>query len=471
MLNSGALKINSIPSGAKVYLGGNYGHLGAYIGVTGINIATLKAGRYVIRLNYPGYNVLYQMADVIPGQETMIMANLTQMTLPSYTSGSRIYSLGAPLDAGNYSAPFVVDWNMDGRKDMIVGNGDGQVLYYENTGTDSNPSFGLAPSPILTGGIYAYPFVIDWDNDGKTDIVAGNTYGEAVLFRNISTGTQLAFDSGTVVAKVNDSAVPFVIDWNEDGRKDLVVGSGDGTLNLFLNNGIESQPSFNPTPDYIPLVYGNNMAPFVVTDWDADGKKDLLIGSSNGNLLLYLNSGTNISPVFASSQPVMGTAGPLNVVSNSIPFATDWNNDGLTDILTGNSNGEVYLFTGSPSLITVKIEIEPETLNMNSKGQWVTCKIELPSGYNPEDLIISSLLLQGVIPAETQSVEVEHEEDDDHEADEVKVKFDRQRLQSLLTPGEHVKVFLTGRLSDGRNIKGEDTIKVIDKEEKEKDGR
>lgn len=48
------------------------------------------------------------------------------------------------LVAGTYSAPFVYDWNGDGRKDLLVGqnnSSNGYVSFFENKGTDSSPSF------------------------------------------------------------------------------------------------------------------------------------------------------------------------------------------------------------------------------------------------------------------------------------------------------------------------------------------
>jgi hypothetical protein len=53
------------------------------------------------------------------------------------------------VDVGDYSTPVVYDWNNDGRKDLIIGSRTGAastgfhgyVNFYENTGSDSSPSF------------------------------------------------------------------------------------------------------------------------------------------------------------------------------------------------------------------------------------------------------------------------------------------------------------------------------------------
>ncbi len=53
-----------------------------------------------------------------------------------------------------------------------------------------------------------------------------------------------------------------------------------------------------------------------VTDWNADGKKDLLVGGFfYGNIFLYLNSGTNEAPVFTTSSKLQA-----NGVDISVPY-------------------------------------------------------------------------------------------------------------------------------------------------------
>lgn len=55
---------------------------------------------------------------------------------------------GSNLDVGIYSDPYVVDWDGDGLKDLIVGqyydqnyDNHGKIRYYPNSGTNSDPIF------------------------------------------------------------------------------------------------------------------------------------------------------------------------------------------------------------------------------------------------------------------------------------------------------------------------------------------
>jgi hypothetical protein len=121
------------------------------------------------------------------------------------------------------------------------------------------------------------------------------------------------------------------------------------------------------------------------------------------------------------------------------------------------------------SAIAVELEIEPETLNLKSKGNWIKAEIEFPEGYDARTVDLSSILLNGVVPAERQPAEFcdgedEDDADDDSEedepCDELKVKFNRAQVQSLLTPGDQVKITVTGRIGSV-TFEGVDYIRVI----------
>ena len=77
------------------------------------------------------------------------------------------------------AAPYVVDWDGDGKRDMLVGDDEGKLLFLRNTGTNVKPVF-AAPEEIklpgLEGSIRARIAVVDWNNRGKLDLVVGTYY-------------------------------------------------------------------------------------------------------------------------------------------------------------------------------------------------------------------------------------------------------------------------------------------------------
>ncbi|MEK6744612.1 MAG: CARDB domain-containing protein [Nitrospirota bacterium] len=118
--------------------------------------------------------------------------------------------------------------------------------------------------------------------------------------------------------------------------------------------------------------------------------------------------------------------------------------------------------------IKVDIEVEPETLNQKSKGNWVMVEIELPHGYKASDVDISSIRLEGTVPVvmwphEKKKKHHEHGCGDDHrehEHGELKVKFRRSEVIAVLPAGGHVPVHITGTVA-GTPFEGVDIIRVI----------
>ena len=107
------------------------------------------------------------------------------------------------------------------------------------------------------------------------------------------------------------------------------------------------------------------------------------------------------------------------------------------------------------------IDFDPDTLNLKSKGNFVTVYIELPEGFDVNQIDISSILLNDSVPSLAKPTEI-NDYDRDGIAD-LMVKFERNKVQSILIPGETMMI-LTGRvLHDNKylDFRGDDIIKVI----------
>jgi len=99
------------------------------------------------------------------------------------------------------------------------------------------------------------------------------------------------------------------------------------------------------------------------------------------------------------------------------------------------------------------VRITPRTLNLQSKGKWMTCHIELPENYDIADINVVSIRLNDVIPAELKPVGVGGKK--------LMVKFSRPWLQNIVSVGDVVELKVTG-LVDGVPFEGWDNIRVID---------
>jgi hypothetical protein len=150
------------------------------------------------------------------------------------------------LVTGCASSVAVADWNGDGLLDLIVGDISGHVSVYLNEGTKEHYAFGK-PTRLKANGKEitvpqgdAGPCVADWDGDGLLDLIVGCGDGSVIFYRNIGTAREPTLAEGVVlippgkieydVEKMSTEptrgvrAKVCVVDYNGDGLPDLLVG-------------------------------------------------------------------------------------------------------------------------------------------------------------------------------------------------------------------------------------------------------
>jgi len=290
-----------------------------------------------------------------------------------------VQSGGADIGVLGYSVPSFVDWDNDGLNDLVVGEGSNsypaaKVCIYINTGTACQPQFDtfsyakLADGSDLTcpggGCLGCFPRVVYWDEDAKKDLLVGQADGTMKIFLNLGSDNDPNFDPGTFLkvgptgSKTNIDvgirATPCVVDWNNDGKKDLAVGAYDAKIHLFINEGTDTEPDFQ-AQSYVLLENGSDLvvpgfrsSPDVL-DLDDDGKKDILTGNTSGQLLFYSNTGTDSDPSFAGYEFVESDDAAIDLASSrSRPFVCDFTSDGYPDVMIGASDGEIHLYQSIP---------------------------------------------------------------------------------------------------------------------------
>ena len=166
---------------------------------------------------------------------------------------------------------------------------------------------------------------------------------------------------------------------------------------------------------------------------DPYGADDIL-GTKDDNLRLL------------PSSPCIDAGDPDYVAG---PDETDL--DGKPRIIGGRIDMGAYEY--SPP-IPAEVRFLPRTINLLSKGKWITAFLWLPEDYNVTDIDPNSVFLEVEIQAEQLHI---------NEQEQVAIaKFVRGEVQSILDISD-VELKITGRLTDGALFEGTDTIKVIDK--------
>jgi hypothetical protein len=109
--------------------------------------------------------------------------------------------------------------------------------------------------------------------------------------------------------------------------------------------------------------------------------------------------------------------------------------------------------------VPAQVDIAPKTLNLRSKGKWVTVHIQLPEGLNPADIDRSTLLLNGVVGAAPKPWAIS-----DSDRDGIKdlmVKFPRAAVQATLSAGNNAPIIITGELTNGTAFVGSTEVRAI----------
>ncbi|MCX6640301.1 MAG: FG-GAP-like repeat-containing protein [bacterium] len=195
---------------------------------------------------------------------------------------------------------------------------------------------------------------MDWNEDGLKDLLVGESNGHVSYFQNVgSVGNPVLHYVGLlqvngVTLYVGSYSQPFVNDWNEDGRKDLIVGAVDGRAWLYINEGTNANPVFMTT-SYIMLATGAQLdvgerSGAIVVDLDGDGVKDVVSGEINGKIKFFKNNGTNANPRLAAGIFLMTGTMQAATPGTSRLDVVRWDNNLTYDLVVGSYDCRLRLF-------------------------------------------------------------------------------------------------------------------------------
>ncbi len=236
------------------------------------------------------------------------------------------------------------------------GNYTSQLAYYKNTGTLTQPEFTYVTDDL--GGlsqITAFPFSLhpalaDLDNDQDLDMIIGDSDGKLHRFENTGSGSNPNFvltEPNMGGIDVGSAASPVLYDFG-NGVFDLVVGDRNGNLHYIPNNGSINSPSFTSVTNsnfgnvnvISPVFSVGHAVPNFV---EINGSTVLFIGNFDGQVFTFTDIDNNLSGSFKAQDTLFD--GKTNG-GYSAPFAIDLNQDGWVELILGNKTGGLEFFTG-----------------------------------------------------------------------------------------------------------------------------
>jgi hypothetical protein len=172
--------------------------------------------------------------------QTQLFANVGTPSEDSFSSA--VFGPFGLTDVGSRAIPTFGDIDADGDLDAAIGNSSGATLWFTNTGTPASPSFApptTNPFGLTTVPSNAAPLLADVDGDGDLDALVGDSQGNMSFFANTGTASAPAFAAPTVnpfgLARGGRDAVPTLADHDGDGDLDGFVGDGRGRVLFFEN--------------------------------------------------------------------------------------------------------------------------------------------------------------------------------------------------------------------------------------------
>lgn len=298
------------------------------------------------------------------------------------------------LKCGALATPFVVDWDGDGDLDIVSGNTAGYIELFENL---SGPNIAAPkwtaprrlevegkPFRVMAGANgsiqgpaeakwgYTTLNVADWDADGLPDVIYNSILGRVEWLKNIGSRTapRLAAPQPVEVAWTSAPpqlawgwarprgnalltqwrTTPLVYDFNHDGLPDLAMLDTEGYLAFFERARREGKlVLLHPRSAFVdeagaPLrltdkrAGGSGRRKLCVTDWNGDGRFDLLLNSSNADVLEQVGAGRGTWKFRRA-----GSLAKQNIEGHDVsPAVADFDGDGISDFVGGAEDGHFY---------------------------------------------------------------------------------------------------------------------------------
>ena len=423
---------------------------------SGQSIAVLPNGTRAY-MTSPGANAVVPILIATAAAETPIAVgqypfgvapapNSTKVYISNFLSNT-ISVIGTdPADAGFHTVLSTIPTGLN--PSGLVVHPDGRTLYVCNYGSETVSFIDIDP----TSATY---------NMAKADINVGST----------SKAVGVSPDGTTLIVGTENSV--------------LLLNTADGSAKADINVGSSSK-GVGVSPDGAFAVVLLDNGDLVLIDirpgvpLDERAKAEVNVGSSSKGVgvspdggSVYITQADGRVDIYAivalgsSAARDRAITSPfefqfvtsIQVGENPAGLAFD-KTTGLLLVVNSGDNTVSFINAGAVSAgdVIAKVDIDPNSIQPGSKGKFISAYLQFPVWLSPFDVVLSTVRLNGTIPADTQTSAVL-----DHDLDgilERQVRFDRVAVQALIPPGDPVQVTVTGQV-DGRTFAGYDSIKVL----------
>jgi hypothetical protein len=243
--------------------------------------------------------------DIILGLENgtlCYLQNTTSGSIPTFSTPITNYQdhIGQTINVGQFATPQLFDLNLDGKLDLIIGKKTGEILYYQNKGTLTTPSFELINSNLgnvdVSTSISPDGFAVPhfFRNLDTTYLMVGSLEGAIFFYdsidENLASGTGFRTISSNFLNQdknIGGYSACAVGDLDNDSNLDLIIGQDLGGLFFLEHDSLSNLGLMNPFFTLPEIhIYPNPAYDRITITSDIDlNNLEILVYSSTGKLV------------------------------------------------------------------------------------------------------------------------------------------------------------------------------------------
>jgi hypothetical protein len=234
------------------------------------------------------------------------------------------------FDAADNTVPRIqlIDYAGDKKLSIIAGNYAGKLFYIHNIGSANQPAFSM-PNDLGAIMVDTYskgflwcnflaPCLYDFTGNGQLDLVMGEgTYASNSIYRLANKGGNGSpvfserFTTKIIPGYGREHLTPQVVDWDGDGKPDVIAGERGGYIDFWKNTSPDNDPAHlqfdTQNPQHLKLggveQFGL-LTTLAVCDLTGNKLPNLIISSSDQRLSYALNKGKSGAPQFGVPVPI-----------------------------------------------------------------------------------------------------------------------------------------------------------------------
>jgi hypothetical protein len=220
---------------------------------------------------------------------------------------------------------------------------------------------------------------------------------------------------------------------------------------------------------YGRLLLTRERSPFQREAIDAAGNKSVFISMNENTVFMDYDDDFNLYVMSYTKLYKIDQNKNVTVIADGFIGGVGIAYDGKGNLYVGDTGAD-KIWRIYKTEVEISADCDPDTLNIASRGGYITCYLETPSGYNVRDIVVSSISIVAlndvnIVPIRAESKPTAIGDGNNNGVQDLMVKFSRQvlinRIQRLPGTNNSLKYTIKGTFTSGLRFVAKDTVRLI----------